>query len=176
MLKPSGVQAKHSSFRGVRNSFAILLCSVMSSPSKPQLPPVKRSKGDEEADDKDEDAAMFTPPRKPPVEDTEAVTLQAIGRLFEEKLEEKLNPMKQMFNDMQKDLIAFKETVRTELNGIGLEIKTIQSEAAQSSLKLAQLEEEMSKLKVGHTAISLPGGDRAERDITAVAGNIPGVT
>jgi hypothetical protein len=144
----------------------------MSSPSKAQSPIPKRLKGDDDDTAKDEDKELLQP--------AEAVTLEAIGCLFEEKLEikldQKLNPMNKLFNEMRGDLNTFKETVRKELSGIGLEIKTINSESAQSSAKLAQLEEEIRKLKLGHASISLPGRDQAERDITAVVGNIPKVT
>ena len=122
----------------------------------------KKLRGDEGLDD---DVHITGVNRAGP---SQGVTLSAIEQL----LDKKLNPLHQFLEQIRLDLTAFKESVRTELEDMGLRITSNEQMMTDTVARVTELEQKMGKIQVGKET---PCGREVDssRFLSMVVGNIP---
>ena len=121
----------------------------------------KKLRGDEGLDD---DVHITGVNRAGP---SQGVTLSAIEQL----LDKKLNPLHQFLEQIRLDLTAFKESVRTELEDMGLRITSNEQMMTDTVARVTELEQKMGKIQVGKET---PCGREVDssRFLSMVVGNI----
>ena len=99
---------------------------------------------------------------------SQSVTLSAIEQL----LDKKLNPLHQFLEQIRLDLTAFKESVRAELEDMGLRITSNEQMMTDTVAHVTELEQKMGKIHVGKES---PEGREVDssRFLSMVVGNIP---
>ena len=135
--------------------------------SPEKTPDAKRQRsGDEESE-----AEMLEVPSTP-TGLSESVTLEAIGRLMDVKLSQKLDPISKSIDQIMLDLAQFKENVRKEMNTMGLRITSVEKETFNAMSKLSMLQEQFENMKFQQ----VPGcpKDANDRVKNVFVGNIPG--
>ena len=126
MARSTGASYKHTCFR----------------------PPRSRQcqNGDEALGD---DEAMASAPRS--ANDSASLSIAAIksamGEVLDERLNERLGPIKDSIENIHKELGVFKAKVRSDLEAMGLKIKTVDDNVAEAREKLKSLELDVQKLK-----------------------------
>jgi hypothetical protein len=101
-----------------------------------------------------------------------ALTLEAIGYLMDQKLTQNLHPISKSIDQILEDLTKFKESVRKELNTLGLRITSLEKETSNTSDKVSWLEREVEQLKLRPNSVNPQVN--ANTNSNVVIGNIPG--
>jgi len=108
----------------------------------------------------------------PPKVDSEVsgpITLEAIGNLMDQKV----TPISESISQILCDLTQFKDSVRKELNTLGLKLSSVEKETSNALSEISVLELELQQLKID-------GKSESSKHIATVAnnnvviGNIPG--
>ncbi|CAE7476081.1 Cpox [Symbiodinium sp. CCMP2592] len=124
-------------------------------------PAQKKHKGDEGVD---EDLQLIAVSQSLP---PQSVTLSAIEQL----LDRKLDPMHGFLQQIHFDLNAFKESVRVELETVGLRITETEKKVAETMTRIEELEREMGKMRA--SSRQEVGNSKF---LSMVVGNIPEVS
>ena len=86
--------------------------------------------------------------------------------------DKKLNPLRQFLEQIRFDLPAFKESVRVELEHMGLRITSTEQMMTDTVARVTELEQKMRKIQVSKES---PCGQEVDssRFLSMVVGNIP---
>ena len=132
----------------------------MSHLSPVKSPMHKKSKGEDGVSDVEDGATNDG-------SGSQTLTLEAIGNLLDTKLE----PMNHTLTRLSADLGEFKAKVREEFNIMGMKIQSIDTRTTANHVKLAELEQEVSNMKLGSS--TSPTSTNAQSNTTVVIGNVP---
>ena len=98
-----------------------------------------------------------------------SITLEAIGDLMDQKL----TPISESISQILGDLTQFKDSVRKELNTLGLKLSSVETETSNALSKISVLELELQQLKIdGKSEKSNNMANVSNNNV--VIGNIPG--
>ena len=118
---------------------------LMSTPTKSPVP--KRLKGDDALDSDDDARANAARSASASVPLSIADIKSAMGEVLDQRLDERLLPLKKSIESISTELGVFKDRVRSDLESMGLRIKSVDDNVAEASQKLKSLELDVQKLK-----------------------------